>query len=119
MQRWLLGLALTAGLDRNESARRTGDLLGRLGLAHASGMSLHALSRGSAQRALVAQALLAHRVDGRELARAFAARVGGRARAPRSRASAIALRGYLMRVPRRMMAAGCFRMAGSLRGSSW
>jgi ABC-type Mn2+/Zn2+ transport system ATPase subunit len=59
LQRWLLGLARTAGLDRSESARRTGDLLGRLGLAHASGMSLHALSRGNAQRALVAQALLA------------------------------------------------------------
>ena len=59
LQRWLLGLARTAGLDRNESARRAGDLLGRLGLAHASGVSLHALSRGNAQRALVAQALLA------------------------------------------------------------
>ena len=59
LQRWLLGLARTAGLDRSESARRAGDLLGRLGLAHASGMSLHALSRGNAQRALVAQALLA------------------------------------------------------------
>jgi energy-coupling factor transporter ATP-binding protein EcfA2 len=34
-------------------------MLARLGLAHASAMSLHALSRGNAQRALVAQALLA------------------------------------------------------------
>jgi ABC-type Mn2+/Zn2+ transport system ATPase subunit len=59
LQRWLLGLARTAGLDRQESARRAGDLLGRLGLAHASAVSLHALSRGNAQRALVAQALLA------------------------------------------------------------
>lgn len=59
LQRWLLGLARTAGLDRDESARRAGDLLGRLGLAHASAVSLHALSRGNAQRALVAQALLA------------------------------------------------------------
>src|SRR5690349_11961015 len=57
--RWLLGLARTAGLDREESARRAGDLIGRLGLTHASAVSLHALSRGNAQRALVAQALLA------------------------------------------------------------
>jgi ABC-type Mn2+/Zn2+ transport system ATPase subunit len=59
LQRWLLGLARTAGLGREESSRRAGDLLARLGLAHASAMSLHALSRGNAQRALVAQALLA------------------------------------------------------------
>jgi ABC-type Mn2+/Zn2+ transport system ATPase subunit len=59
LQRWLLGLARTAGLGRDESARRAGDLLARLGLAHASATSLHALSRGNAQRALVAQALLA------------------------------------------------------------
>ena len=59
LHRWLLGLARTAGLDRAESSRRAGDLLGRLGLAHASATSLHALSRGNAQRALVAQALLA------------------------------------------------------------
>ena len=59
LHRWLLGLARTAGLGRDESARRAGDLLARLGLAHASAMSLHALSRGNAQRALVAQALLA------------------------------------------------------------
>jgi len=59
LQRWLVGLARTAGLDREESARRAGDLLGRLGLAHAPAVSLHALSRGNAQRALVAQALLA------------------------------------------------------------
>src|SRR5690349_3254532 len=59
LRRWLVGLARTAGLDREESARRAGDLIGRLGLAHASAVSLHALSRGNAQRALVAQALLA------------------------------------------------------------
>jgi ABC-2 type transport system ATP-binding protein len=59
LQRWLLGLARTAGLGREESARRAGDMLARLGLAHAAAMSLHALSRGNAQRALVAQALLA------------------------------------------------------------
>jgi ABC-type Mn2+/Zn2+ transport system ATPase subunit len=59
LQRWMLGLARTAGLGREESSRRAGDLLARLGLAHASAMSLHALSRGNAQRALVAQALLA------------------------------------------------------------
>jgi len=59
LQRWLLGLARTAGLGRDESVRRAGDLLARLGLAHAAAMSLHALSRGNAQRALVAQALLA------------------------------------------------------------
>jgi ABC-type Mn2+/Zn2+ transport system ATPase subunit len=59
LRRWLLGLARTAGLDREESARRAGDLIGRLGLTHASAVSLHALSRGNAQRALVAQALLA------------------------------------------------------------
>ena len=59
LRRWLLGLARTAGLGRDESARRAGDLLARLGLAHASAMSLHALSRGNAQRALVARALLA------------------------------------------------------------
>ena len=59
LHRWLLGLARTAGLGRDESSRRAGDLLGRLGLAHASAVPLHALSRGNAQRALVAQALLA------------------------------------------------------------
>jgi energy-coupling factor transporter ATP-binding protein EcfA2 len=59
LRSWLLGLARTAGLGRGESSRRAGDLLGRLGLAHASAVSLHALSRGNAQRALVAQALLA------------------------------------------------------------
>jgi ABC-type Mn2+/Zn2+ transport system ATPase subunit len=59
LRSWLLGLARTAGLDRHESARRAGDLLDRLGLAHASAVSLHALSCGNAQRALVAQALLA------------------------------------------------------------
>ncbi len=59
LHRWLLGMARTAGLDRDESARRAGDLLARLGLAHASQVPLQALSRGNAQRALVAQALLA------------------------------------------------------------
>jgi ABC-type Mn2+/Zn2+ transport system ATPase subunit len=52
LHRWLLGLARTAGLGRDESSRRAGDLLGRLGLAHASAVPLHALSRGNAQRAL-------------------------------------------------------------------
>src|SRR5580693_1566683 len=56
LQRWLLGLARTAGLGRDESARRAGDLLARLGLAHASAMSLHALSRGNAQLALIERA---------------------------------------------------------------
>jgi len=50
LHRWLLGLARTAGLDRDESERRAGDLLGRLGLAHASQVPLHALSRGNARR---------------------------------------------------------------------
>ena len=59
LHRWLLGLARTAGLDRDESARRASDLQARLGLAYASQVPLQALSRGSAQRALVAQALLA------------------------------------------------------------
>ena len=59
LHRWLLGLARTAGLGREESVRRAQDVLGRLGLAHASGVPLPALSRGNAQRALVAQALLA------------------------------------------------------------
>jgi ABC-type Mn2+/Zn2+ transport system ATPase subunit len=59
LHRWLLGLARTSGLGFEESLRRTGDILSRLGLAHASGVPLHALSRGNAQRALVAQALLA------------------------------------------------------------
>jgi ABC-type multidrug transport system ATPase subunit len=54
LQRWLLGLARTAGLGRAESARRAGDLLARLGLAHASAMSLHALSRGNALLTAVA-----------------------------------------------------------------
>jgi len=59
LHRWLLGMARTAGLDRHESVRRANDLLARLGLAHASQVPLQALSRGNAQRALVAQALLA------------------------------------------------------------
>jgi len=59
LHRWMVGLARTSGLGYEESARRSGDVLGRLGLAHASRMPVHALSRGNAQRALVAQALLA------------------------------------------------------------
>src|SRR6516225_7951440 len=59
LQQWLAGLARTSGLTRTESARRTGDLLDRLGLAHTSAVPLQALSRGNAQRALVAQALIA------------------------------------------------------------
>jgi hypothetical protein len=73
LQRWLLGLARTAGLGRDESARRAGDLLARLGLAHASAMSLHALSRGNAQRA----PLLDVRIVGLHLAAAvFGAGLG-------------------------------------------
>jgi len=59
LQQWLAGLARTSGLTRTESARRTGALLDRLGLAHTSAVPLQALSRGNAQRALVAQALIA------------------------------------------------------------
>jgi ABC-type Mn2+/Zn2+ transport system ATPase subunit len=59
LQQWLAGLARTSGLTRSESARCTGDLLSRLGLAHTSAVPLQALSRGNAQRALVAQALIA------------------------------------------------------------
>jgi ABC-type Mn2+/Zn2+ transport system ATPase subunit len=59
LQRWLTGLARTSGLTRDESARRAGELMGRLGLAHAAQVPLQALSRGNAQRALVAQALIA------------------------------------------------------------
>jgi ABC-type Mn2+/Zn2+ transport system ATPase subunit len=59
LNQWLAGLGRTSGLARDESARRTGDLLSRLGLAHASQVPLQALSRGNAQRALVAQALIA------------------------------------------------------------
>ena len=59
LQQWLAGLARTSGQTRTESARRTGDLLDRLGLAHTSAVPLQALSRGNAQRALVAQALIA------------------------------------------------------------
>ena len=59
LHRWLLGMARAAGLDRGESARRASDLLARLGLAHAARVPLQTLSRGNAQRALVAQALLA------------------------------------------------------------
>ena len=59
LHRWLTGLARTSGLPHGESARRAGELLLRLGLAHASQVPLQALSRGNAQRALVAQALIA------------------------------------------------------------
>jgi len=59
LHHWLAGLARTSGLGRDESARRAGDMMGRLGLAHAAQVSLQALSRGNAQRALVAQALVA------------------------------------------------------------
>ncbi len=58
LHRWLIGLARTSGLPRDESARCAGDLLLRLGLAHASQVPLQALARGNAQRALVAQALV-------------------------------------------------------------
>jgi ABC-type Mn2+/Zn2+ transport system ATPase subunit len=58
LHRWLTGLARTSGLPRDESARRAGELLRRLGLSHASQVPLQALSRGNAQRALVAQALV-------------------------------------------------------------
>jgi ABC-type Mn2+/Zn2+ transport system ATPase subunit len=59
LHQWLAGLARTSGLTRTESAQRTGALLDRLGLAHTSAVPLQALSRGNAQRALVAQALIA------------------------------------------------------------
>jgi zinc transport system ATP-binding protein len=58
LHRWLTGLARTSGLPRDESARRAGEQLRRLGLSHASQVPLQALSRGNAQRALVAQALV-------------------------------------------------------------
>jgi ABC-type lipoprotein export system ATPase subunit len=56
---WLTALACTSGLGRDESGRRARDMMSRLGLAHAARVPLHALSRGNAQRALVAQALVA------------------------------------------------------------
>ncbi len=59
LSRWLTGLARTAGLGRAESQRRAGETMRRLGLAHAAQVRLQALSRGNAQRALVAQALVA------------------------------------------------------------
>jgi ABC-type Mn2+/Zn2+ transport system ATPase subunit len=55
---WLVGLARTAGLSRAESARQADDLIVRMGLADAAGRPLRALSRGTMQRALVAQALV-------------------------------------------------------------
>jgi energy-coupling factor transporter ATP-binding protein EcfA2 len=65
LHHWLTGLARTSGLGRDESARRAGDMMGRLGLVPA----------------MTWLCVLAHRVDGRELGRAFAAHVGGRGRA--------------------------------------
>ncbi len=58
VRRWLTGLARTAGLSRAEAAGQTDELLTRLGLAAYQDRPLRALSRGNAQRALVAQALL-------------------------------------------------------------
>jgi ABC-type lipoprotein export system ATPase subunit len=58
VRHWLTGLARTAGLSRAESARQADDLIQRLGLTQAVGTPLHALSRGNAQRALVAQAFI-------------------------------------------------------------
>jgi ABC-type Mn2+/Zn2+ transport system ATPase subunit len=58
VSRWLVDLARTAGLSRADSAARADDVLRRLGLDSAAGRSLHALSRGNTQRALVAQALI-------------------------------------------------------------
>src|SRR5262249_56579662 len=59
LHRWMVGLARTSGLGYEESARRSGDVLGRLGLAPAARLPVPALSPGNAQRALVAQAPLA------------------------------------------------------------
>jgi ABC-2 type transport system ATP-binding protein len=60
LSRWLVGLARTAGLSRSESVAHASEVVGRLGLADAASRPLNALSRGNAQRALVAQALLAN-----------------------------------------------------------
>jgi ABC-type Mn2+/Zn2+ transport system ATPase subunit len=57
--RWLVGLARTAGLSRADSVRRADEVLRQLGLGAAASRPLHVLSRGNAQRALVAQALVA------------------------------------------------------------
>jgi ABC-type Mn2+/Zn2+ transport system ATPase subunit len=56
---WLTGLAMTAGLPREHASRRAASVLERLGLGDAAQSRLDTLSRGNAQRALVAQALLA------------------------------------------------------------
>jgi len=56
--RWLVGHARTAGLSRSDSAARADEVMRRLGLEAAAGRPLHVLSRGNAQRALVAQALV-------------------------------------------------------------
>lgn len=56
---WLASLGRTAGLSREDSAARTGDLLRRLGLDPYAARTVNALSRGNTQRALVAQALIA------------------------------------------------------------
>jgi len=58
VRRWLLGLARTGGLSRAEAAGQADGLLTRMGLADVGDRPLRALSRGNAQRALVAQALL-------------------------------------------------------------
>jgi ABC-type Mn2+/Zn2+ transport system ATPase subunit len=58
VSRWLAGLGRTAGLSRNAASAQTADVLRRLGLEAAAQRPLHVLSRGNAQRALVAQALV-------------------------------------------------------------
>ncbi|HEY5990120.1 MAG TPA: ATP-binding cassette domain-containing protein [Streptosporangiaceae bacterium] len=58
VRRWLVGLARTAGLSRAQASGQVDDLLTRMGLTGAEDRPLRALSRGNAQRALVAQALL-------------------------------------------------------------
>jgi ABC-type Mn2+/Zn2+ transport system ATPase subunit len=58
VRRWLIGLARTAGLPGADAAGQADALLGRLGLAHAGDRPLRALSRGNAQRAMLAQALV-------------------------------------------------------------
>lgn len=58
VRRWLTGLARSAGLSRDESAKQVDQALSRIGLASAAATPLRDLSRGNAQRALVAQATL-------------------------------------------------------------
>ena len=58
VRRWLIGLARTAGLSRADAAAQADELLAGLGLANAGGRSLRTLSRGNAQRAMLAQALV-------------------------------------------------------------